>query len=260
MNIKSIIYGTEFKYEIIMSAKSQTPALTRGLEIITILNQEPDLTVDQLVRKTGYPRASLFRILGTLMDYGAVYKNENSSTYRASMMLVPVSGLTQGFQDRILNALNNLAVRTGHAAEWYVPADPGMVLVLRRDPPGQEVTVRARIGFVRSWIGELDAVAAAAYAFLDREPGKNKFWTYVEDGKQGNLTAVDVKKRIQRAEKDRCVADTVFNSNGVRRSAAVVFNGSTAVGVIAVAECMGIRTTNDTEQRLAVLREEAEAI
>lgn len=239
-----------------MKKKSQAPALTRGLEILKLLNQEPDLTVEEMAKQTGYPRASLFRILGTLIDFGAVSKKRDNTGYRASMMLLPVHTSRKDFQDRILTVLNNLSQRTGHTAEWYVPDERGMVLVMRREPTGQEVTVRAGIGFVRPWTGELDAVAAVAYAFSDRRPATAGFWTYVTDGKQGKLTRREVEKRIQTANKEQCLADTAFNSNGVRRSAAVVFDAEKMAGVIAVAECMNFRTETPAEKPLSVLREE----
>jgi DNA-binding IclR family transcriptional regulator len=212
------------------SASSPAPALARGIELLRLLGTHGPLSLDQAARHTRIPKASLLRLLKTLEAEGLARRR--GSEYAAAAHIVNVPGSEPTFEARVEEALGRIATSTGLTSEWYVPSPAGMLLLKRAEPPSAEVEVKARVGFLRPWRGELDAVAAVGIAsFGEESTSRAGHWTYVRDGVSGKLSAKAAELRIARARRDGYVVDEILNPNGVRRTAC----GLAGSGVIAVA-------------------------
>ena len=234
---------------------SPAPALTRGIELLRLLGAAGPLTLDEAAKRTGVPKASLLRLLKTLEAEHLVARRDG--TYAAAATLVPLRGVAPRFEERVEDALAEIASTTGLTAEWYVPSKPGLVLVKRAEPPRAEVRVQASVGFLRAWDGELEAVAAVGLAFLkDDKTAFGGHWTYVRDGVRGTLSPAGAKKHIARARRDGYVIDIVLNPNGVRRMACPVTGGE-GRGVIAAAGHFAPSKKGHEEADIRVLLEQA---
>lgn len=240
--------------------KLSAPALARGIAVLRYLEIEPEASLETITRRLNWPKASLLRILGTLCELGLVARDPGSRRYRLKVRLVAQDPSDRDFASTVQESLDRLAERTGQTAEWYQPAEQGMLLVQRREPPDNEVVIRSGIGFVRKWTGELNAVCLAGYAGCDRSPEpRTDFWAYVRHGVAAKLSAAEVKERIARVQTQGFAADAAFNDNGVRRMACGVGHQTRFKGVLALAERLmpggGVR-----KKYLALLQQEASAL
>lgn len=214
------------------------PALARGLELLKCLNLRGTQSLEDLARQTSLPKSSILRLLDTLAQAGAVTRDPAGKRYRALMALLPLGAAGPAFDARVDDALRRLAEQTGATAEWYVPGEQGMVLIRQAEPPDSVVRIRARVGFVRPWVEELDAVAVLAQACFAPAPAKNGrgFNGFERDGVRSELPPKAVLARIRAAADALWAADPHLNANGVRRQAAVVRRGGHPAGVLALAE------------------------
>ncbi|HSM19217.1 MAG TPA: helix-turn-helix domain-containing protein, partial [Hyphomicrobiales bacterium] len=57
-------------------------ALARGLAVLELLNEKPLATVSQIVAATGFPKASVIRILATLRLEGFIDLNDGGAGFR----------------------------------------------------------------------------------------------------------------------------------------------------------------------------------
>ncbi len=121
-----------------------------------------------------------------------------------------------------------------------MPHERGMVIAQRAEPSGQENRVSARTGFLRPWLGELEAVNAIAHAFFNPpQPIDYEHCNqFLKDGVRSRLTPEEAKVRIEEARRQRSIVDRYWNSNGVRRMAALVCSHGTPAGILALAETM----------------------
>ena len=70
--------------------------LTRGLDVLTLLNRRPSATAADLERLLRIPRASVYRILAELVREGFVYKHSAGDGFRISQK---VTVLSDGLMD-----------------------------------------------------------------------------------------------------------------------------------------------------------------
>jgi len=212
------------------------PALVRGIEILRLLEGAEALGVEAIFERTGFPRSSLRRILEGLEALGCVRRDQGSMEYRPLVKLLSVEHGGRELEVRVAAGLAEITRSTGLTAEWYVPTERGMVLAGRRAPESGEVRVQARMGFLRAWNVELEAVCAVGRAFFAEGSGAEGMWQYDAKGEREPVSPEEVARRVAEAARTGASADAVFNANGVRRSAAVVRHGGRPVGVIALAE------------------------
>ena len=217
---------------------SAAPALSRGIVILQLLARQDDgLRLDDLARASAIPKASLLRLLGVLIDLGLVMRQANDSRYLACQHLIPCT--SGSFQARIEQHLRRLADSCGHSCEWWQPSAAGMVLSLRAEAPAGEVAVRARIGFVRAWDGELDAVASLGQAHWPQAPAPaGSRLRYRDHGCIDTWPLAAVKAHLAAQIQHQEAVDPWANSNGVRRLAHLVTIPDGRLGVLAVAQCL----------------------
>lgn len=213
------------------------PALSRGIGVIRLLAGGVGMTLEELARHTAFPRSSLLRILEVLTTEGIVERLLPQKQYRLLQNLLPVS--EGDFEQRLEQALAQLAAETGQTAEFYLPFAGGMTIVARREATEAETGVKARIGFVRDWIGELDAVNAVGTAFFRAEtdiPASAQFYAYAKPGVIVPLHLSFALTKFTQARNEKIAIDRLVNKNNVRRIASVVMRGGQPYGVIALAE------------------------
>ena len=71
-------------------------SLTRGLEILTLLNRRESASVPDICAALKIPRASLYRILDALVDEGYLYQHRSDHRYRLTLQVLTLS---EGFSD-----------------------------------------------------------------------------------------------------------------------------------------------------------------
>lgn len=236
---------------------TNAPALIRGIRILRLLEAESPLTLEMVAARTGIPKASAMRLLHTLRELGLAERDPVSKSYTPRARLVPITG-TAARRRHVQDALRRLAEQSGHTAEWYVPAEQGVILVQRREPEAQQVHVVARIGFVRPWYGELDAVACEAWAHAERRPeAAEAFWVYDGSGEHRSLTPGQLARRLTHAREAGYSGDEHYNTNGVRRVAAAVLRDGALSGVLALAGSYRPGNGDHLEQAAVLLRHES---
>ena len=71
-------------------------AFERGLVVLTALNRLGTATALDLARATGVPRATVYRLLQTLLEEGYVARSPSDNQFR---LLLKVRSLSEGFED-----------------------------------------------------------------------------------------------------------------------------------------------------------------
>jgi len=217
--------------------KYLAPSLARGIAVLRLLEKNIPLSLEEIYQKLGFPKASLFRILETLLSLNLIKKNSQNKYMSNVVLLTFTSPGDTKFENQLKQSLEFLAEKTKCTVEWYVPIHQGLLLLQRAEPQNIEVRVWAKIGFIREWIGELEAVACLGNAWCAQMPRLlDGFWTYDLNGKKSYLTPDQVEEKIRKAASQGYVVDRVFNSNGVRRMASVVLWEERLKGIIALAE------------------------
>jgi len=211
------------------------PALKRGFEILDLLNQHQALSLEAIAASTRYPKASLLRLLETMTELGLVTRITENKHYRALFSLTPHQ---QEFSNQLSQVLQRLAVKCAACIEWYEIDKKGMRIAQRFTAPENQVQVRARVGFLRQWFDELEAVSAVTLAFADvikqKKPGI-KMWSYDEQGESRFKSAKKLGVLIKQTCNEGYYCDEYYNDNGVKRMAAPVMKNNKFRGIVAIA-------------------------
>jgi DNA-binding IclR family transcriptional regulator len=228
------------------------PGLIRGIELLQILTDHEAGSLEDMVRWSGYPRTSVHRLLSTLVALNIIEKSSVTRKYHPLKSLRPLSEETRlDFENLLAEQMEALGCKTGLTVEWYVETKEGAVLARRFQTPDLQVHVVARPGFLRTWKGELDAVAQVLRAFAPNGPNQwSGMWTYEEDGRKRPLKATDARRITQQTASNGIGVDPHFNSNGIRRIAAPVLSDHRLEGILALA----MHYTPDWETRETTLR------
>jgi DNA-binding IclR family transcriptional regulator len=211
-------------------------SLTRGITLLRLLHASQAYSLEKLVKLTGFPKSSLFRMMQELVDLGVVERLDNRK-YVLKEIMLPVQ--EQAFEERLHVIMERLSSACAQTVEWYLPGQAGMVLTRRQLSIEAETGVRARIGFVREWVGELDAVLAVATAwelFEGEAPSLDSYMAYLAPFELDRLSAEAACERIRQARRERVLVDRIPNPNNVRRTAGILEHENRAVGVLAIAE------------------------
>lgn len=71
-------------------------SLTRGLEVLALLNTRESASVADLGQRLKIPRASLYRVLEALVEAGYIYQHRSDHRYRLTLQVLTLS---EGFSD-----------------------------------------------------------------------------------------------------------------------------------------------------------------
>lgn len=215
--------------------RDPAPAITRGLRLLAYLNTEGASSLDRLAKATGWPKASVLRLLRSMEGAGAVVRDDSSKRWRSLLRL-----MRGGQREDLVRAACGepslwLCKAVRQTAEVYVFENGRLEMIDRSEPDGVEVTVRARVGFVRTW-DEADAVVLTGLAF-----GFNGAWPsarhWIWHGRaKVALPRAELEPLVSRARARGVIGDAEPNPNGVRRFAAPVLDHcNQLVGVLAIA-------------------------
>jgi DNA-binding IclR family transcriptional regulator len=129
------------------------PALARGISVLDLLGSHTgSLSLENLAKKTNIPKASLSRILETLVDAGLIERGQDKRFY-ALARIIKRDKDHETFDRLLKKKLLFLAEQTGGTAEWYIPGDTGCLLMEQFAPPGCEVKLSAGARIPQSLAG-----------------------------------------------------------------------------------------------------------
>ncbi|MHC4883670.1 MAG: helix-turn-helix domain-containing protein [Planctomycetota bacterium] len=214
------------------------PGLVRGVNVLRVLQHGEGMSLDNLAAITGFPKASLTRMLNSLVQLGLAERNEEDRSYRALARLTPLGDEVECFDQELQMGLDELARATGVTAEWFVPSASAITLAQRSSAADALVRVLARVGFAREWNGELDSVAATAYALWEKAPKistRPAFWHYDTEGERIPFPKDQWKKRIDAIVPAKPIRDMEFNPNGILRMACGVMRQGDLTGILTLA-------------------------
>src|SRR5690606_8873580 len=238
-------------------ATPAVPAFTRGLSVMRLLADRGPLAMEAVATSLSLPHSSAFRLLETLRTLGYA-ERDPARRYRLVWSFGPGEDASAAFTARLVASMERLADALGVTIEWYEPSDRGMELRRQCRPSHAEVRVFARPGFVRTWNTELDAVARLGHAFAPRAPAlKAGVHVGVRDGHTARIALREARALLAAARRRDTATDTIFNTNGVRRAAAVVRSpGGEFAGILAAAACISFDPKAPTPVRIvAALRD-----
>ncbi|MGE9296201.1 MAG: helix-turn-helix domain-containing protein [Puniceicoccales bacterium] len=215
--------------------ESPAPALNRGLALLVALGNESPRSLDSLCNELNLPKASVFRLLDTLVLVGMVRKMPDKR-YQPLWRLQPVGDPRELFRESMRAKMATLCESTGCTIEWYETAPEGMLLTLQANP-NSELCVKAQPGYLRDWSTEFEAVARLGAAFASEAPEVTATRAYKRNGEIEALSIADIEQLLTDARNTQSAVDTAYNINGVRRIACVALDENGAlVGVLALAE------------------------
>ena len=234
-------------------AETAAPALDRGLALWVLLIGESPLSLEELSGRLDIPKASTLRLLGSLCRLGMIQRLPDKR-YEPLWGLRSLVNPRTRLREEIASRLDLLSQATQSTTEWYEPEPEGMVLILQHHPKG-EVRVQIRPGFCRSWPHELEAIVTLGLALAPGAPVMTTAQRYVENGVQGTIHRAEIDKLLAHARKTKTAFETFFNSNGVRRCAVALMDGTRLLGVLSVAETYRFRETRKPGHWLPLLLE-----
>ena len=171
-------------------------ALARGLRVIAAFNRErKQLTISDLARLVDLPRASVRRILATLVELG--YAEAHDRLFRLSPRILTLAAAylgSNGMSDTLQPAIERLCADVDEACSAAV-LDGDDVVMIAHAAPRRVINVSAQIGF------RLPAVASSLgrvlLAGLD-DAALDAFLARVQPAKHTPTTVVG-KKELRRA-------------------------------------------------------------
>jgi len=213
------------------------PALTRGLRLVTILSSEGACSLDRLAKITGWPKASVLRLLRALINAGVAEREVSTKRYRALLRFIPGDTREQRLRQKCHNHVTWLATCAKQPVEVYAYNTTGMTMVDRAAPEHTTLPVIARLGHTRPRL-ELDAVNQIAFACIGDKPmPPGNYHAYAEQ-KKIVLTPEAVDRIIATVAQRGVASDVGVNRNHVRRFAAPLRNQhGDCIGALAIAHC-----------------------
>ncbi|WP_309380063.1 helix-turn-helix domain-containing protein [Cerasicoccus frondis] len=210
------------------------PALTRGLELLSLICRDGQISLEALVRKTAWPKSSVWRYLQALEAFGAVQQDATTKLWGARLTLRPVDVASSAAMIDAKKLLPQLATSVHCCTELYSVEGRRICLIDRAEPDDELVALRARIGFERE-LSELDSTALIFFAFQDEFQPLAKSWIWRE-GRRHKLGQRIVQMRIQEARECGWALDCDFNENGFRRFSRPVLEGQKLTGILSIVQ------------------------
>lgn len=201
--------------------------LLRGLQVLRTLNQIGHATVVQLSRKTGLPRATIYRLLDTLIEAGYVTQDGRRELYRLTTM---VRALSDGFDNEawVCEIASPFIVELGRKIVWPVDMltfDRDAMVIRETTHLSSPLSVTqpavgARITMLYSSVGR-------AYLAFCSEAEREAILLHL-----AATNTPDGRYARKRAEVDRLIAETRTRGYGFREGGILPSTGSIAVPVM----------------------------
>lgn len=202
------------------SPADPAPAVGRAIALLRYLGGEGGCSLDTLARAHAWPKPSVLRLLRSLALAGLVARDPQTRLWQTLMRLVPSQGPEYLLRAQLAGALPGLADELGHTVELYHYAGATMDLIDRAEPASAGVTVRARIGFQRTF-DEAEAVTLIAAAFA-QAPSQRRRWRWTRTPGGPERLALDARTFAGLAESVRSrgmARDAEANEWGISRCA-----------------------------------------
>lgn len=126
-----------------------TAAFSKFMAVLQLIaDQEAPLSIAQLAVLSGYPRPTVYRILGALMAEGMVVENPRSKQYEVGPRLIHLASRAWDRSDirtTAIEPLRQLRDITRETVHLAVPSDHSMVYIEKLESP-QAVRMDSRIG------------------------------------------------------------------------------------------------------------------
>jgi DNA-binding IclR family transcriptional regulator len=234
-------------------AGDPAPALSRGLRLITYLCRDGASSLDRLTKATGWPKASVLRLLRSLELAGVVARDPDNKQYRALMRLVAGSTNENMLRSRCATAVAWACKAAKQTVEVYLFSNHTLAMIDRAEPDGIEVSVRARIGFVRR-LEQADAATIIAFAFAYPQGiPAGKHW-YFDNRVETAMPKERLQTLVQQARARGAAADLGINANGVRRFAAPLIDSIGGLaGVLVIAHAGAFPPGREDERYLNII-------
>ena len=119
------------------------PGLARGIEILRLLETGHPLTLEVIAQRTGYPKASVFRLMETLMALDLVDRDAQSKGFSPLVRLTATADDDKSFDTVLAESLDTLASQTGQTAEWSRNPSVTFRSLWTYGPDGRHVAIGA---------------------------------------------------------------------------------------------------------------------
>lgn len=232
--------------------KEAAPALTRGLELLGLLARDGQNSLESLVRKTRWPKSSVWRYLQALESAGVVRQNPDNKHWEARQVLRPVDSATNLALENARLQLPQWASESGCCVELYRVDGLRLILMDRAEPEDELVALRARIGFERN-LEELDSTALTFFAYHPKAQPDTKIWAWHE-GRRLRIGTKIAQMRIEEARQLGWAQDNDFNENGFRRFSRAVLDVNQLVGVLAIVQRLTPRVERELPRIIKLLK------
>lgn len=178
-------------------------SLSRGLQILTLLNKRDSASVAELVRELDIPRASVYRIVETLSQDGFIYRHQSDDRLRITLN---VRSLSDGFTEEAhMAAISQSTLsRLTRRFKWPVTLATisGIDLIIRENTDHESpfTTERFSIGYKMPVLATASGLCILAFmtdpkrqVFLNtfaKSGGKNKHLVHREQILQKKFAAI----------------------------------------------------------------------
>jgi DNA-binding IclR family transcriptional regulator len=234
------------------------PSVARAIRIIRMLQNHSQCTLQELTELSNIPKATLLRLLETLAQENIVIKDPSTKSYQAIATLVPTGNSNTISGILLTEALSRLSRALNETVEWYMPEQNVMILTMRQEPIDKEVYVHAKVGFMRTWGPEIEAVSTIGKAFFyEDQQSTTEFWKYDEKQSRKMLSQNEIDSLISKSKDKGNSYDKHVNPNGVKRYAHVVTLNGVPHGIISVAQFDPFERGMNSECIMQMLTEEA---
>ena len=215
-------------------------SLSRGLQILALLNKRDSSSVAELVRELNIPRASVYRIVDTLIQDGFIYRHQSDDRLRITLN---VRSLSDGFTEEAHMAAVSQSTLSQLTRRFKWPVTlatiSGMDLIIRENTDHESpfATERFSIGYKLPVLATASGLCILAFmtdhkrqiflTTLAKSGGKNKLVTHRERMLQKKFTAIQnlgysVHHRARSRSDLTAMAVPIITSQGIVRGALTI--------------------------------------
>ncbi|MEM9444894.1 MAG: helix-turn-helix domain-containing protein [Verrucomicrobiota bacterium] len=200
------------------------PALTRGLDILQILEEEGPASLEFLSQHTGWPKSSIARLLQSLENYGAIVRDSFTKLYTTQLRLIPSSPEETLLRDLCRTELQELSEAIDLTVELYAYQDSRIILKEIIEPEAPALRLTLKVGDSHDLL-QYGALSLQVLSFILPEEAwpQDNLW-YYQQGKKKKVTGRKLVESINATRHDRVAYDEEFNEFGIRRFTAPIFS------------------------------------
>jgi DNA-binding IclR family transcriptional regulator len=194
----------------------------KTIQVMEFLSSHPgEVALKDIADSCGIAKATLLRILGTLINCGYVRKNRDK-TYSPCFRLEKAAAIPASYTPILEATVAELIEKLGESAEIITIDRDNLFWLHKAEAPGLAVKINARNGYRRT-IYELDAPSRIYLKYLGRQKAVSQFdISRFYDVEYKSCTWAQACDIFEAENLDEVTYDKKGNLNGVRRYAVVV--------------------------------------